>query len=212
MIIFLGGPGSGKGIQSRLLAQRHGFKIFAVGQMLREEIARKTPIGLKIEERINQGLFADLEIVLDLLKSRVDGPNFILDGFPRNLEQADAFEKFANNTPFDFHGKLIAIDFVMPDNLLIHRLEHRKICLSCDASILDEAQCFSCGVEDPEYYMRHDDKGDTIIQRLHQFHTQSKPLIEFYQNRGIYHPIDGARSVEDVYKDVATCVNSKNLL
>jgi len=212
MVIFLGGPGSGKGIQSKLLAKRNNFKIFAVGQMLRNEIVQRTPIGLKMEERINKGCFADLEIVLDLLKSKVDGPNFILDGFPRNLEQADAFEEFVVNAPFDMRNRVVAIDFVAPDELLINRLQKRKICKNCDASILDESKCFACGKTNPELYSRYDDRGDTIIERIKQFHSQSRPLVEFYQNRGIYCPIDGTRSVEEVYNDVATCVNSKILL
>ncbi len=213
MLIFIGPPGSGKGTQSRLLNQRLGLKIFSVGEILREEIANNSLIGKKIEQTIRSGHFADLDIVISLMESRIQDADCILDGFPRNIEQADSLEKFIqSNDQFDLKN-VIAVNFVVPEDKLIERLAHRRICRICDASILCSAsECNFCGHESGDAYTRCDDTKETIKERIKQYHDQSEPLIDYYIKRGIYFAIDATSDVESVYNQLTSCIKAKNLM
>lgn len=213
MVVFLGAPGSGKGTQARLLERHYDINIFAVGEILRDEIEKRTNLGLRIEKSLSRGEFAPLDIILSLLKEKVIGTNFILDGFPRNIEQACEFDKFIDQHEMLSWNDVIVIDFVVPFDILRERLKSRKICKICDGSLLEhEAECRFCGEMAFDCYTRSDDNEAAIENRLKTFEKETDKLIKFYQTKKIYHPIDATKSVEDVFQEVRSCAIAKNLV
>ncbi len=209
MIILLGAPGSGKGTQSRLLAQRDGFKVFALGEILRSEIANSTHYGKTIEASIKKGEFAPLEIVISLLKQHVMHKDFVLDGFPRNMSQVFEFEKFIHeNSSIDFDKSVKVIDFIVPCEILCDRLKNRRLCKVCDGALLCEAkECNFCGHYSEDAYMRDDDCNcESVARRLEIFHQEKDLLIEHYSKKGIYHAVDATQQVEEVYAEVKSII------
>lgn len=213
MLIFLGGPGSGKGTQARFLSKFDNFKIFSVGELLRLEISEKTDIGKKIEQTINQGEFASTAIIMDLFKKHVNQERVILDGFPRNLEQANALENFFTENNFFDEKKLLVIDFLVSNELLTNRLMHRKICKICDASLQEnESVCSFCGNETNESYKRSDDNDLVIKKRIKKFKDETFVLKEFYKKKKLYEAIDAEADPKLVYNQIRSCIVARNLL
>lgn len=214
MIIFLGAPGSGKGTQSRLLSQRDNYEIFALGDIFRREICADSEIGKRIEAKLQRGEFADLDIVMDLFHKYVKNSRVILDGFPRNLIQANEMENFVQTHPeLDWAKNIVVIEFAVPLEVLEKRLLSRKICNTCDASLPnDSATCMFCSNCAKDSRVRSDDNQDSIANRLQMFLNERDQLKQFYSDKGIYFSIDATQPVEDVYAEVRSCMLAKNLV
>lgn len=211
MIILLGAPGSGKGTQSRLLAECDNYEIFSVGEVLRREIAYQTECGKAVEAALARGEFASLDIVIDLLHSYVKDENIILDGFPRNIDQAVEFEKFIKSRSCLAWGKNIHVfDFLLDDASLKERLLDRRICSMCDAALLKNShECrFCCHVAE-DAYIRDDDNQEAIERRLKLFHEETEPLRGFFAEKGAYHPIHANNDVEEVYAQIKKILDKK---
>lgn len=212
MIILLGAPGSGKGTQSRLLAIRAGFEIISVGEILRNEISNRSMIGLDVEQRLKAGEFADTGVVVKLVESRLESEKrIVLDGFPRNLEQAEAFDEIFQKLQCKYastdsrFGRLLVLDFVLPVDVLKSRLISRKICKNCAAAFLkDELKCMFCGSK--EFIVRDDDVDEIIEKRIEKFLKEHNELVEFYSQKEVYRPISSDFSVEDVYSEIMSYV------
>lgn len=184
-LVLLGPPGSGKGTYSSRIAKEFEIPHISTGDLLREEVKKGTELGERAKEYMNRGELVPNEIVLEILKQRLQQPDcergFILDGFPRNLEQAKIL------------GTIATIDLVIyldvPDEIIIERLSNRRICRECGAIYNLKSmppkvpgKCDVCG---SELYQRDDDKPETIKNRLEVYREQTKPLIDHYKEKGI---------------------------
>ncbi|MBN1644910.1 adenylate kinase [Candidatus Woesearchaeota archaeon] len=196
-IIIFGPPGSGKGTQARLLADRYGIPHISPGAMFRAAMKSKTKIGLQIKDFMDKGNYVPDDITIAMVKKRLEdvdcAEGFMIDGFPRNLPQAEALDEFAH------------IDFVIvlkvSDKEVINRLSKRRQCPKCDkiTSTEEGEKCRDCKVK---LVQRDDDKPQVIKNRLLVYHDLTQPLIEYYKNKDIVRMINGEQSEENVFKDI----------
>jgi len=206
-IVLLGAPGSGKGTQAKLLVEKYKLPQISTGDMLRESVAEGTPLGRQAKAAMDAGQLVSDDIVLSIIKERVTRPDarkgFILDGFPRNLQQAEAMDQLltALGRPLNL-ALLVAVDV----DALIQRLVGRRTCLSCGqmynvfyAPPHIEGRCDACGGR-----LRHrgDDNEETIGNRLRVFETHTLPVIEYYKEQGKLRTVQGVGEISDIFKAV----------
>jgi len=182
-LIIFGPPGAGKGTYTSRLATRLGIVSIATGDMFREEIKRNTALGKKVADFVHKGALVPDEIVVGILEERIKEPSskkgFILDGFPRTVQQAQALDKIA---------KIDAvIRLIVPEWIIIERLSNRRICSNCgevyNIRYLKpkvEGVCDKCG---GRLYQREDDKPEVVKERLKVYEKQTQPLIEYYKKK-----------------------------
>jgi len=202
-ILLIGAPGAGKGTQAQALVDEFGFAYVATGDMFRDAIARGTELGLKAKSYMEKGDLVPDDVTVGMVMERLKQPDtakgVLLDGFPRNLTQAEALERA-------FTGQGKAIDQVLylavPEDDLIRRLSGRWLCRSCQASYHEvfsppavARRCDRCG---GELYQRPDDTVETAKNRLKVYFDQTAPLIEHYRGQNVLDEIDGARSIPEV--------------
>ncbi|MGH8320401.1 MAG: adenylate kinase [Gammaproteobacteria bacterium] len=204
-IVLLGAPGSGKGTQAKKLAEKYRIPHVSTGDLLRAALAAGTPLGLQAKAAMDAGQLVSDDIVLGIIRERLranDAKNgAILDGFPRNIAQAQALDAMLRNLnqPLDC-GVLIDVDF----DVLMQRLAGRRNCENCGATYnifthpprLDE-QCDRCGAT---LHHRTDDNEVTINNRLKVYEVQTKPLIEFYRSQGRLEIVNGVGEVDTIFK------------
>lgn len=203
VVIMLGPPGSGKGTQAVELSKDLKLPHISTGDLFRENISKNTELGKLAKGYMDQGKLVPDEVVLNMLKDRVsrsDSSNgYILDGFPRTIPQADAFgQMLSSNT------KLVVLDLQVPDEVLVKRTVGRRTCKGCGqiyniyfSPPNQENVCDKCG---SELTQRSDDREDVVQERLKVYHAQTKPLIEYYEKKGVIHHVDGTQSPEKVNK------------
>ena len=199
----MGAPGSGKGTQAEKLMDEFGCQQISTGVLLRQAIESGSELGRKVQKIMSEGLLVSDEIVLDLIKSELSeiGENgFLLDGYPRNINQAKSLNELLENIdkPLDYS---ILID--VPSEILIKRLSGRRTCsltgktLNIYFSSENEIdQCLSRG---GELLQREDDNEESIAKRIDVYEEQTEPMVDFYRSNGLLHTIDGQGSVDDVY-------------
>jgi len=209
ILIFLGAPGSGKGTQAAKLAQRLSVPHISTGDLFRENIKEQTQLGRKAQEYMDKGNLVPDGLVLDMLFDRVGRPDcergYILDGFPRRITQADAFQERLQ--PGE---EMLALNLKVSDEEIIKRLTGRLTCRSCGAVFHRdynppelEGVCDSCG---GELYQRPDDSQEVVQQRLAVYKEETKPLIEYYQNEGALVTIEGERPQDEVFDQLVSAV------
>ena len=196
-LIIMGAPGAGKGTQAEIIAARENIPAISTGQILRDAMAAGTELGKTAKAYVENGDLVPDEIVIgivrDYLKSDACSNGFILDGFPRSIAQAEALEKMG-----------VVIDAVLSidvsDDRIVARMSGRRVC-KCGASYhIDykpskvEGICDKCS---SELYIRADDKAETVLTRLHNYHAQTEPLLAFYNERGKLVRVEGQEEVED---------------
>lgn len=197
-IIFLGAPGAGKGTQAEIVAQKAGIPTISTGVILREAIKNKTPLGVSAQAYIEKGQLVPDEDVLGILTERLAQPDcangYILDGFPRTINQAEALDKM--NISIDK-----VVNIYVPDEKIVERLAGRRSCSACGATYhvvynpsKDGVHCSVCG---KELSQRSDDKPETIQKRLAVYHEQTAPLEEYYRKRGILCDVIGQEELAD---------------
>ena len=196
-LIFLGPPGAGKGTQAVRVCEQLGIPQISTGDILRRAIKNETPTGLAAKSYIDKGQLVPDSVVIDIVRERLvqdDCKNgYLLDGFPRTVAQAEALEGFA---------KIDAVvDIDVSDEKLVERLSGRRVCLACGGtyhvSMLNGVTtCAKCG---ETLIQRDDDKAETVLSRLHVYHQQTEPLIDFYTNRGLIKTVDGSKPMEECY-------------
>lgn len=206
-IIMLGAPGAGKGTQAKLIADRYQIPHVSTGDIFRANIKNGTELGKKAKTYMDAGQLVPDELTVDLLIDRISQPDcangYVLDGFPRTIPQAECLEKAlsARKEAVDF-----AIDVEVPDENIISRMSGRRSCPGCGASYhivhiptKVEGICDRCGAK---LVLRDDDRPETVRNRLSVYHTQTKPLIDFYGSRHVLHEIDGTQDMETVFADI----------
>lgn len=206
-IVMLGAPGAGKGTQAKKLAARYGIPHISTGDIFRANIAKDNELGKKAKVFIDQGLLVPDDIVLSLVIDRLEEPDcnlgYVLDGFPRTIPQAVALDEALakKNDRIEY-----AIDVDVPDENIIRRMSGRRACLNCGATYhvitippKKEGICDICG---KELILREDDKPETVKRRLTVYHEQTKPLIDYYQSKGILTSVDGTKAMDEVFREV----------
>ncbi|WNY66775.1 adenylate kinase [Borreliella lusitaniae] len=201
-LVFLGPPGSGKGTISKIISNEFKYHHISTGDLFRENILNNTPLGKEIKKIVEKGeLVSDLitiKIVEDKIKNIEKNENFILDGFPRNICQAEALDKFLPNVKI--------INFLINEELVIKRLSGRRICKSCNNifNIYTLATKLNgiCNVCGGDLYQREDDKVECLKTRLKEYKLQTKPLIEFYSKCSRINNIDASLTIDEIKKKI----------
>ena len=214
-IVLLGAPGSGKGTQSQLLVKAYGVPQISTGDLLREAVSKGTDLGLRAKAAMDAGKLVDDATVLGMIRERTARPDaakgFILDGFPRNLAQAEALQTMlgAAGTPLE-SVVLMNLDL----GILFKRLTGRRICQVCGRvfnvytsppGALAHTQ--ECG-DAHQLIQRPDDKEEVIGKRLEVYEAQTKPLIKYYEAAGLLRTVDADADVDTVFKSIEKAVRS----
>ncbi|TAN63926.1 adenylate kinase [bacterium] len=212
-LILFGAPGAGKGTQGKSLSERYKIPQISTGDILRSSVKNKTALGLKAKEYMDRGALVPDEIVLGMVVERLKSDDcekgFILDGFPRNIKQADALE-----TLLGAMGKgidsVIGIDVERKE--LVRRLSGRRVCRKCGANYhiifsppLNMGVCDKCGAE---IYQRDDDREDTIEARLKVYEQETFPLVDYYGKKKLYRPVNGIGSVDTITESVVRAIEA----
>ncbi|MEL0083401.1 MAG: adenylate kinase [Gammaproteobacteria bacterium] len=211
-IVMLGAPGCGKGTQTKLLTEKYSAEHLSTGDLLRAAVAAETPAGLKAKAAMESGGLVSDEIVLELIRDRLTGDaaveNFILDGFPRNLAQAEALEQILEAVGQPLMG-VVLID--VPTSELTQRIAGRRICRDCGAIFnvhfsptQTEGVCDQCG---GETYQRSDDNETTVASRLGTYAEQTEPLIDFYAQRHLLTKVAGNAPMDTVFAEVCGVID-----
>jgi adenylate kinase len=210
-IILLGAPGAGKGTQAVMLAERMNLVQVASGDLFRQALQKETELGIKAKSYMEKGQLVPDEITIQMVLERLSAPDCengaILDGFPRNTQQAEALDKALAS-----QSKAIdSVVYVMvPEEELLKRLSGRWICRNCQAPYhaVDspprvKGKCDRCG---GELYQRPDDTVETVKKRLKVYFAETAPLIDYYKNMGKLLEVNGVGSVNDVNQRIVSAL------
>ncbi len=216
-IVLLGAPGSGKGTQSQRLVERHGIPQISTGDLLRAAVAKGTELGLKAKAAMDAGRLVDDEIVLGMIRERLGEPDtqrgFVLDGFPRNIAQARALETLLSELgkPLD---SVVQMDVDYGE--LTRRISGRRTCadcgrvfnvLTCPPGRAESDLCPKTGAPH-RLFQRPDDNEATVAERLKVYDEKTKPLIEFYRDRGILRAINAEGDLDEVTQRLEMALES----
>ena len=199
----MGAPGSGKGTQAEKLMDEFNCRQISTGVLLRQAIESGSELGKKVQKIMSEGLLVSDDIVLDLIKnelSEIGESGFLLDGYPRNINQAKSLNDLLENIdkPLDYS---ILID--VPSEILIKRLSGRRTCSLTGKTLniyfSSENEIDECLSKGGELLQREDDNEESITKRIEVYEEQTEPMIDFYRSSGLLHIIDGQGSVDDVY-------------
>lgn len=215
-LILMGLPGAGKGTQAEKIVDTYHIQHISTGDMFRDAMANKTEIGLKAKAFIDQGNLVPDEITEAIVKERLaqkdTDAGYMLDGFPRTINQAEALETITAdlNKPID---AVINID--VEPKALVDRLSGRYICKTCGATYHKlynptkvEGTCDRCGGHD--FFQREDDKPETVKNRLDVNIKMNTPLIDFYKAKNLLYTVNGQQDIDDVFKEVADILAKLN--
>ena len=205
-IVLFGPPGSGKGTQAKLLAEKYGIPHISTGDILRGNLNNETKLGLEAKTYMDKGELVPDDLLIGLIKDRLSEPDcasgFLLDGYPRTLPQAEALSKILSEQGKNLD---VVLNIDVPDEKLLKRLAGRRMCV-CGASyhILfnkpkQEGICDLCG---SKLYRRDDDKEEAILNRLDVYKNQTRPLIDHYTQAGVMLTINGAADIEVVFNEI----------
>jgi adenylate kinase len=214
-IVLLGAPGAGKGTQAALLSQKLKLAHIASGDLFRQALAKGTELGKQAKTYMEQGKLVPNEITIKMVLERITSPDcqsgIILDGFPRNLEQAKALDE-----AFQLQGRTIdrAVYIKVSEGELLKRLTGRWICRQCQAPYHEvnsppkiAGKCDKCG---GELYQRADDNTETIKKRLEVFFAETAPLVDYYSQNGKLLEIQGEGSMEEISQRIIAALQTKN--
>ncbi len=201
-IILLGPPGSGKGTVSEKLVKDFSLKHVSPGVLLREEVAKETTIGKDIKQIIESGDLVPDQLVVEIVKLEINNKNnYILDGFPRTIGQAELISEM---------GIDLVISLDVPEDVVIERFSGRRVCAKCKAGYhlkyipsKVEGVCDDCG---GKLIQRDDDKPEVIKERLIVYHEKTQHLIDYYNKKGLLKTVDGTPAPEIVYENVKKVV------
>jgi adenylate kinase len=213
-VIFLGPPGAGKGTQARQVAESYGVPHLSTGDMFREHVSRGTPLGLRAKPIMERGDLVPDDLVLSMVEeriSRADCDNgFLLDGFPRTLPQAEKLDEILRRR---FKAAPLVLHFVVDQNQLMRRLTGRRICAIGGEiyNIYDHPPKVPgrCDRDGGELIHRPDDREQIIAERLAAYEGQTRPLVDFYRERGVLQDVDGMAAPAAVTKNLLELVAQK---
>lgn len=211
-IILFGPPGVGKGAQAKILSHRYRLPHLSTGDVIRDEIARQTELGLRVRDAVNKGEFADDETVLGIVMSRIDRPEylsgFVMDGFPRTVRQAEMFDDLLTTRK---RRVSYALFITAPEETILARLAGRRVCSQCGQTYHKEFKRPQihgvCDVCYGKVVHRQDDTPEAHRDRLKTYAEKTLPLERFYEAKGILVHINGDQPVEKVSADIRRAVN-----
>lgn len=214
-LILLGPPGAGKGTQASSIVAEYGITHISTGDIFRHNIKNETELGKKVKSYLDKGQLVPDELTIDLVWDRLSKDDckkgFLLDGFPRTINQAEALQKGLEERGLKL-DKVINID--VDKNILVKRLSGRRVCKNCGETYhIDNKPTLKDGVCDKcsgEVIQRADDNEKTVLDRIEVYEKQTFPLIDFYKNLGIVLTVDGTLSIEDVFSQIKESL-SKNV-
>ncbi len=206
-LVIFGPPSAGKGTQAQKLAQRYGIPQVATGDLLREHVAKKTPIGLKVKEYLDSGKLGPDDLIVQMIEERVSKQDcrdgYLLDGFPRTIGQAKELEKM---TEVD-----LVLNIVVDLEVLVERAVGRRICPKCAAvyhvkfnTPKTGGVCDKCG---SALIQRDDDKEATVRNRLKVYQEQTAPLVEHFKRKGVLVDIDGSGGIDAVHAQMVAAID-----
>ena len=206
-LILLGPPGAGKGTQAGKIAKKYNIPHISTGDIFRANIVNNTELGILAKKYIDNGELVPDGVVMDIVRDRIiqdDTKNgFLLDGFPRTLEQAMALDEMLINS----NMKLDAVVKIKVNlDLLVTRITGRRICKECGATYHVDfnkpKKSDVCDLCNGELYQRSDDNEDVVRNRINVYIEQTTPLVEYYTNRDVLKIIDGEQSIDDVFNQI----------
>ncbi len=205
-IILLGPPGSGKGTQAKMIADKYKVKHISTGDILRENVRNGTPLGVEAKKFMDAGKLVPDSLLIDIIKDRLAKPDvkagWMLDGYPRTIPQAEALDKILPSLGQKID---VVLNVDVPDQELIKRVTGRRMC-KCGTTYHVQfnppkvaGKCDACGAD---LYQRQDDTEETVKQRLDAYHKQTQPLIDFYTKRGIVANINGTGDIKAIFGNI----------
>jgi adenylate kinase len=215
-LIFLGPPGAGKGTQATRLAKDFRLAYIATGDMLRAAVKEGTDLGRQAQEYMDKGDLVPDDLIIAMIRERLQegdtGDGFILDGFPRNVAQADALDE-----EFDKLGRrltsVLLID--VPDDDLVARISGRRVCVKNGHTYHVESDPPKhddvCDQDGSRLIQRDDDKPETVRQRLDVYHQHTEPLVEHYEDKALLRRFDGTRSPTEVHDRIRATIATLRL-
>jgi len=211
-IILLGAPGSGKGTQAEKLMENYNLPQISTGILLREAITQGTELGKKVQEIMAAGDLVSDQIVLDLIRQSMEQPEsengFVLDGYPRNINQAQSLEDllYAIDKPLD---AVLLVD--VDSEILVKRLSGRRTCSLTGKTLniyfSSEEEINKCTDSGGELIQREDDNVESITNRINVYKEQTEPLIDFYKHKDLLKVINGEGKIGVIYKRVVEILN-----
>jgi adenylate kinase len=206
-LVFLGPPGAGKGTQARALAAELGVPQVATGDMLREAVAAKTPLGLLAKRYMDSGALVPDEVVIGLIAARLGEPDarsgFILDGFPRTVPQAEGLERLLKDLGQSIDRVIV---FDVGERELLRRLTGRRVCPKCGAAFhlvfappKADGRCDQCG---SALIQREDDREETVRTRLAVYGRETVPLLDHYRDRHLLSAVSGEGEIQAVRRAI----------
>lgn len=209
-VVILGPPGAGKGTQTELLSKGLGVPKLNMGDILREAVKKKTPLGEKAQRYMKEGKLVPDELILKLLEEEIEkvaeDAGFVLEGFPRNLRQAQILNDFLES-----RGKNLdwVIYLKVEEEEIVNRLRHRLICSECGkvyrkGEVKQGRICEECG---SQLVKRRDDNPRTVKERIKVYFEHTFPLVKYYQKKGILKEVEGKGKEEEVYERIRKALN-----
>ena len=209
-LLILGASGVGKGTQAKIIAKEFGINHIATGDWLREEIKKDTALCRAVGRLIDQGYLVPDELMLSILYEIIHDDDFILDGYPRTLRQAQELDALCNsmNKPID-----VALNITVPDEDILQRITGRKVCPSCNEIYHKTFKpsvvfgfCDNCGTK---LIQRVDDTLDTVRNRLKIYHSQFEPILDFYEKKSMLISISGVGKSGEISKNLIALLKEK---
>ncbi len=213
-LILLGPPGAGKGTQAARICQKYSIPHISTGDIFRKHIKEGTDFGKKAQEYMNKGELVPDDLVLEIAEARLIEEDcshgFLLDGFPRTVNQAEQLDKFLNARDLSIDKVL---DIEVDKEVLMTRLIGRRVCRSCGSTYhvinmppQKEGICDVCG---GELYQRSDDSATTVANRIEVYNSLTSKLVEYYDRTGKVAHIDGSTGLETVFSDIVRAIGDQ---
>ncbi|EJF1317561.1 adenylate kinase [Staphylococcus pseudintermedius] len=212
-IILMGLPGAGKGTQASEIIKKYPIPHISTGDMFRKAIKDETELGKEAKSYMDRGELVPDEVTVGIIKERISEDDakkgFLLDGFPRTIEQAEAL-----NSILEELGRTIdaVVNIEVPEEELMNRLTGRRICETCGTTyhlVFNPPKVEGiCDIDGGKLYQREDDNPETVANRLEVNVKQSKPILEFYNQKGLLKNIDGSKHIDEVTSDVIEILES----
>jgi adenylate kinase len=206
-VVMLGPPASGKGTQAVRLAQTRGIPKISTGDILREAAQRGSELGLRAKSLMDRGELLGDDEMIGIVKERLARPDaakgYILDGFPRTVQQAEELDRMLQGAP------LVVIDLAVPDAELLTRMKTRRVCSKCAAIAEPGSTMDTCGRCGGVMATRADDSDEQVRQhRLDVYSRESKPLLDYYSGRSTFRSINGAQAPDQVARELAARIDA----
>lgn len=214
-IILLGPPGAGKGTQAKSISNKYSIPHISTGDIFRKNISEKTPLGIEAKSYIDKGHLVPDKLTIDIVQDRLEQEDcksgFLLDGYPRTVNQAEALKNFLEEKGEKLDTALL---IMVPKEYIIDRMTGRRVCLSCGASYhvkfnptKVEGKCDICG---SVVIQRDDDCEETVNERLEIYDAQTQPLIDYYKEQDLLSEVDGTQAINDVFKNICGILGAIN--